>query len=162
MACPAELDLDFSSRCDRCQSATAAKTEFRCLRQITSPVIANEIGVRISRVSCEQAAWNKNVKSCTIHLDADGAGQRKLRTRPRGVVASYRHAKNDGAPEANNLLSVDRCEQGRRIRATLDCLRFDAACVLKNAFGAGVMNEVFAANQALSHEHLAPGAEAIG
>lgn len=47
-------------------------------------------------------------------------------------------------------------------RATVDCLRLDAARVLKNAFGAGVVNEMFAANQPFSHEYFAPGAEAIG
>ncbi len=37
-----------------------------------------------------------------------------------------------------------------------------AACVLKNALWAGVMDELFPPHQSLRHEYFAPGAEAIG
>jgi hypothetical protein len=34
--------------------------------------------------------------------------------------------------------------------------------MLKDALGAGVVNELVAAHEPLSHEHFAPGAETIG
>ena len=41
-------------------------------------------------------------------------------------------------------------------------LRFPARGVLKDTFGAGVMDELAAAHKTFPHRHLAPGAESIG
>ena len=126
-------------------------------------VIAKEIGGRsqdfkgILRTGCLEQKCKKLHRSFR-----SGRGKGSFAPRPCGVLTYDRHVKNDRAPEAHNILSVDLCGRAGRFRATLNCLRFDAARVLKNTLGAGVMNEMFAANQPLSHEHLAPGAEAIG
>ena len=40
--------------------------------------------------------------------------------------------------------------------------RAEPGCVLEDALRAGVVDELLAADEALLHRHLAPGAEAIG
>ena len=40
--------------------------------------------------------------------------------------------------------------------------RAKSCCVLEDAFGTGIVNELFASNEALFHRDLAPGAETVG
>ena len=56
---------------------------------------------------------------------------------------------------ARNIPTGSLVGWGRRFRA-------EPGGVLEDALRAGVMDELFAADQALFHRHLAPGAEAVG